>query len=96
MAILPGGMTETKLQAVKFTYYRCVCCYLSILFLTNILSGPSKDVLHLDSAQAIDSCHVFVCCLSQSYLESPIAQKEITLANYWGKPVIPIKVHVFD
>jgi hypothetical protein len=45
-----------------------------------------------ETAQAIDICQVFVCCLSQDYLDSKLSQKEVKLASYWGKCIIPVKV----
>jgi hypothetical protein len=45
-----------------------------------------------ETAQAIDICQVFICCLSPEYLESKLSQKEVKLASYWGKCIIPVKV----
>lgn len=104
-----------------------------------------SEQLMQETAQAIDACHVFVCCLSQvqpqqlrdvscrpiccdvsqrpipalysallplcgcathnvshficptsphkqDYLKNPLATKEVKLAGYWGKCIIPIKI----
>mmetsp|Transcript_49809 Transcript_49809/g.131076 ORF Transcript_49809/g.131076 Transcript_49809/m.131076 type:complete len:487 (+) Transcript_49809:75-1535(+) len=58
-------------------------------------SGPAKaanEVMLTETAQAIDICQVFICCISPDYMESKLAQKEVKLASYWGKCIIPVKV----
>jgi len=55
-------------------------------------SSANSELLLHEAAQAIDACHVFVCCLSKDYLNSALAAKEVKLAGYWGKCIIPVKV----
>ena len=54
--------------------------------------SSTNEIMLTETAQAIDICQVFVCCLSQDYLDSKLSQKEVKLASYWGKCIIPVKV----
>jgi hypothetical protein len=58
-------------------------------------ASDGKELLHREAAQAIDCCSIFVCCLSQDYLESVLTMKEIRLAKFWGKSMVVIKVRSF-
>ena len=51
-----------------------------------------EPCLSREAAQSIDGCSIFLCCLSQSYIENALALKELRLAKFWGKSIISVKV----
>jgi len=54
--------------------------------------GNSKELLRRESAQSVDGCSIFLCCLSQEYIDSALTMKELRLAKFWGKSIILVKV----
>ena len=55
--------------------------------------GSGKEMLlRRDSAQSIDGCSIFLCCLSHEYMDNALTMKELRLAKFWGKSIIVVKV----
>ena len=54
-------------------------------------ASSGKELLHREAAQAIDGCSIFLCCLSQDYLENVLTLKEIKLAKFWSKSIVVVK-----
>ena len=55
-------------------------------------AGAGKEQLRREAAQSIDGCSIFLCCLSQEYIENALTLKEIRLAQFWGKAMVVVKV----
>ena len=62
------------------------------LDVAQIDSGPFPDRI----MEAIRNCHVFVCLLGDTTLDSKWVLREIDLAHQFGKPMIPIRQESFD
>ncbi len=54
--------------------------------------GNGKELLRRESAQSVDGCSIFLCCLSQEYIDNALTMKELRLAKFWGKSIILVKV----
>lgn len=55
-------------------------------------AGSGKEMLRQEAAQSIDGCSIFLCCLSQEYIDNALALKEMKLAKFWNKSVVVAKV----
>ena len=55
-------------------------------------ASSGKEMLRREAAQCIDGCSIFLCCLSQEYIENTLTLKEIRLAKFWGKSIVVVKV----
>ena len=62
-------------------------------------SRSSAAFSHLDSAsetlagqiqRTMKSCHVVICCITPKYLQSDNCAKDLTLADAFHKPIIPL------
>jgi len=55
-------------------------------------ASSGKEQLRREAAQSIDGCSIFLCCLSQEYIDNALTLKEIRLAKFWGKSIVVVKV----
>lgn len=55
-------------------------------------ASSGKEQLRREAAQSIDGCSIFLCCVSQEYIDNALTLKEIRLAKFWGKSIVVVKV----